>query len=636
MKYDKYVSLIRELENYARSNRKSYEFRVFGLAALGYAYFLGIIALFLVIPVLIIILLVAGPSGIGSILWLAVKLWWIFLPGLGLYIGFVGGAVKSLFAKFPEPSGTEITETDAPEFFSFIRSASKSLHAKFPERVLLTDEFNAAIVTTPRLGMFGRRVYLLVGLPLMSALSPEQFKAVVAHEIGHISGRHGGFAKWAYQLREAWGRFIDSQELNDHKLAYFYSKFVNWFFPYFTAYSFVLMREHEKEADAYAVELVGAQPLGESLIALETRNSELNNVFWKRVHEENLSSDKPEGKIFSRMLEALAFFDAGRDTESISKAVSVPTDYEDSHPSLSERLRLIGYWTDGDLPRMPEHVSKNAADHFLGGLVKRYTEDVDSAWDEQLAADWRLRHEHFRDRQKRLDDLNAKGEDALSPEELLEFAGIIAEKEGSDAALPIVERIVERHPSHAESVYTLGALLLPTDSIRGLSLLDRAMELDPARRMAASDAAFNFLRSRGRFDEAMLYADSLEKESELIEKGRQERSHLNANDKFEPHTLSEETVAEIVKKLDYFEEIRTLYLVRKVVQYRPDIPFHVLFIDLRPPKRFRNTDLNGDEILKIAVERLDNGQIDYFMVLGNSGLGADLDSIPGAKILSRQ
>src|SRR5690349_24338916 len=101
---------------------------------------------------------------------------------------------------------------------------------------------------------------MLLGFPLILALSPDQFKAVLAHEIGHISEKHGAFAKWAYQLREAWGRFIESQDAHEHKFAALYAGFVNWFFPYFTAYSFVLMREHEKDADRYATQLVGAKP----------------------------------------------------------------------------------------------------------------------------------------------------------------------------------------------------------------------------------------------------------------------------------------------------------------------------------------------------------------------------------------
>jgi hypothetical protein len=49
--------------------------------------------------------------------------------------------------------------------------------------VLVTDDFNAAVVQAPRLGLFGwYRNYLLIGLPLAKALTVEQFKAVLAHE----------------------------------------------------------------------------------------------------------------------------------------------------------------------------------------------------------------------------------------------------------------------------------------------------------------------------------------------------------------------------------------------------------------------------------------------------------------------
>ena len=40
----------------------------------------------------------------------------------------------------------------------------------------------------PRLGIFGwYRNYLIIGMPLMKSLTCEQFKAVLAHEFGHLA-----------------------------------------------------------------------------------------------------------------------------------------------------------------------------------------------------------------------------------------------------------------------------------------------------------------------------------------------------------------------------------------------------------------------------------------------------------------
>ena len=254
MKYEQYVSLIKDLEVSAAQNRRLYELKVVGLALLGYAYFIALILLFVALPLMIIVFTILRPEEMLKLLLWTAKFWWAAIPGLALYFGFLGSAVKAMFTKVPDPEETVLERQDAPELFEFIDSTCKQLQAKRPRKVFLTDQFNAAVVTMPYFGIFGTKVYMLIGLPVMRALSPQQLKAVIAHEIGHISGKHGRVAKWTYQLEESWRRFIEFEELEGNKLAALYEKFVQWFFPLFQAYSFVLMREQEKEADDSAVE----------------------------------------------------------------------------------------------------------------------------------------------------------------------------------------------------------------------------------------------------------------------------------------------------------------------------------------------------------------------------------------------
>ncbi len=638
MKYDQYISLIKNLESYAATNRKAYEYKVLGLALLGYGYFIGLILLFLAVPVVIGLLLLWAPGQVLRIALLLGKVVWILVPVLAAFFGFLGGAIKAMFAKVPEPEGRQITRDEAPELFDFIHSTCKELRAGRPQKVFITDEFNAAVATLPRFGMFGRKVYMLLGLPLMKSLSPDQFKAVLAHEIGHISEKHGAFAKWAYQLREAWGRFIDSQEAHEHKFAALYEKFVNWFFPYFTAYSFVLMREHEKDADRYAVQLVGAKPAGEALIALETQTARLNENFWAKVHEENVAQATAPKGIFSRMLSELGTNDPEHEEKTIARAVQVPTDYADSHPSLGERLRLIGYWQGDGAPAAPSHAGANAASHFLGESVAAFVRDFDLDWDEKIAKDWRTRYEHFQKSQKRIAELDTKANDDLTAEELIEKASLIAEEKGNAEALPLLQQIVQRFPQHAEANYFLGGVMLSSDDDAGLEHVKRAMQLDDKWRLAASEVAFQYLRSKGRLDEAMTYAKAMEEEEDILQNAQVERQTVAVGDSFELHSLAPEVVEKIISKLTYFDEIVGLYLVRKVVRYRPDVPFHVLFVELKKPKRFGGgSNLNAEDILKIAVERLDDGELSYFAVLEKemAALKPDLEKIEGAKILAR-
>jgi hypothetical protein len=504
---------------------------------------------------------------------------------------------------------------------------------------LVTDEFNAAVVTLPRIGLFGRKVYLLVGLPLMHALSADQFKAVLAHEIGHISEKHGSFAKWAYQLREAWGRLIESQEAHDHKFSALYEKFVAWFFPYFTAYSFVLMREHEKDADRHAVQLTGERALGDALVTLETRGVYVEDVFWKKVHEENVAGGEPPKELFSGMLESLALVEPQRDLVTLEKALKVPTDYHDSHPSLGERLQLMGYWTGHEMPDLPRKVEVTAAQYFLGDEIKTHIRDFNSDWDEKIRQGWQSRFEGYQKGDKRIAELDAKAaDDHLSVEEMIEKAGLIADKKGSLAALPLVREIVTQHPDHAEANYFLGGILLGNDDEEGLQYVHKAIDLDHKWAYAGSSVAFQYLRSKGRLEEAKRYAAAMEEQEDVIVKAEAERKWVNPTDELDAYSLGPDAVEAIVSKMKYYDEIERIYLARKKVEYFKEIPFHILCFDLKKTSRFsRGSQLSSHEILKIAGERLTGFDIGFFLTLDGSyePMKTALEKLPGAKIFER-
>lgn len=639
MKYEQYLSLIQKLEVYAEKSPRMYRYKVFALAALGYLYIIGLILLFLSIPVLSVLLYIITPDVMGRVFFALIKLWWLVLPGLGIFFGFLGGALKALWSRVPEPAGIELNKNAAPELRSFINDTCKALKAQKPSRILISDEFNAAVITLPRFGLFGRKVYLMLGLPLMRGLSPEQFEAVIAHEIGHISGRHGSFAKWAYQLHDTWGRFIEAQELQERKLAALYEKFVKWFFPYFTAYSFVLMREHEREADSYVVKSIGPKALGEALIALETTSNSINNKFWDEVNAENRAGKEMSGNMFGRMLNFVTNRDDQEDRELVRKALDVPTDYSDSHPSLAERLTRIGYWDGEGIPNIPGKQARSAEEHFLKGITADYIKQFDLAWDTNIAEKWKIARELNQknaDRLAELEEKSSAGE--LTADEMYEKAAIIADRDGNVAAIPVLKEILVLFPAHVDANFALGNLLLNADDETGFSFLNKAEELDPHYRLGVNEAAFNYLRRKGRYEEAKPYAAIVEEQYEAVQKAETDRNSIYPTDEFEASGKSPEELERIWKKLEFFKEIRALYLVKKVLKMYPEPPVFVLFLDLNDPRHGgEDVMLDADEMQKIAYDRLYDTDLSFIigMVRAFDDIREKLDEIEGALIYKR-
>lgn len=639
MKYTQYISLIKRLEGYAAENPQSYERRVVGLAVLGYAYFFGIMILFLAIPIVIAGLFWFFPTLIWVFIKGALKIIWLIVIGIGAFLGFLGNAIRSLWTKVPEPEGVELTRENAPEVFRIAEKISRELKAPFPDKILLTEEYNAAVMTLPRFGMFGKKIFLIAGLPLMQAISPEQFEAVAAHEFGHISRRHSKYAAWIYRLHETWRRFLDSQEQQEHKFSFLYSKFVDWYFPYFSAYSFVLMRRQEREADQYAVQLYGAKPLGEALINTEIKSIDLAQNFWRKILDEAAHESAPPKKVFSQMAHAFRQGDASHDHLHLAKAVAVRTDYQDSHPALSERLEAIGYWKNekDDLPVLPAPVTESAADRFLGETASKVAELFDDSWQKRVEQDWKVRHDYLSQVQKRIDELEKKHElKPLTAEELYEKAGLTAERYGEKESLPILREIVEKFPDDANSNFTFGAFLLNDGQEEGIGYVEKAKNLDTTLKIRADELVYNFLRSKGRDEQAHKYLEDIEASYEAIELAQRERASVLASDNFESPVLPPEQIENIRRTLGYHEEIQAAYLVRKAVKHLPEFPFHVLCLDVKIP-RFKFGGVTSENVLEAVSNQVGNFEVNFILVLEKDfkGLESKVEKISGAKIYQK-
>jgi Zn-dependent protease with chaperone function len=186
-----FEDLISRMERIAIERPAAYRRRVFCLAALGYGYLAFVVATLLVLSVL-------------SIMSLA------YLKAFGIKLVLVVGALlwavlRALWVKQEAPDGESVTAADAPHLFDMLRELQQRLQTPPIHEVLLIPDFNAAVTQVPRLGLFGwHRNYLLLGLPLMKGLNVEQFKAVLAHELGHLSRGHARAANWIYRMRAIW------------------------------------------------------------------------------------------------------------------------------------------------------------------------------------------------------------------------------------------------------------------------------------------------------------------------------------------------------------------------------------------------------------------------------------------------
>lgn len=156
---------------------------------------------------LIYLLLLAGAGAIlCAAIWSPVVESTEFSVGWTRYLEFgfrVGLAVfsfavfaflfKGLIQRGGDDAGSylQVTEQQQPELFGFIQLLCKEIRCPVPEDVYLSHDANAGVFfSTSLLGLVvPPRKKLLLGLALINDLNLMEFKALLAHELGHFSQR---------------------------------------------------------------------------------------------------------------------------------------------------------------------------------------------------------------------------------------------------------------------------------------------------------------------------------------------------------------------------------------------------------------------------------------------------------------
>jgi Zn-dependent protease with chaperone function len=558
-------ALVRRLEQEAAANPAGYRRKLGALAFLGYAYIAASVALLV--------------GGTALILWMGAT-----ASHATLLLGKVGWAflvlicvvLRAMWVRLEPPQGRVLTSSECPELFRLIEDLRLKVQAPRADTVLLTSDFNAAIVQHPRFGIFGgNRNYLLLGLPLMQSLAPAEFEAVIAHEFGHLSGAHGRFGAWIYRLRTGWARLLGALNAHSHWGAALFTRFFNWYAPLFSAYSFVQARQQEYEADRRSVDAVGRDATASALLRVNTHGEFLSETFWpaifRRADEDPVPTMSPFSMLGSSPQQRDPAFAPDR---ALAKALAQRTGYGDTHPCLSDRLKAIAVE-----PYVPGSVESSAADVLLGATVDNLRRDLDERWRTSVKQWWNKRHQYANESRLRLGRLERKAEvELLSEEEHWNRARFTEEFGSSDAALTLYVKLLERNPQHVGALWRRGQLLLARGDAQGIDQLSAAARINRKLEQPACAALVGFHRRHGREVEAKECERRYWELSEQGELARRERTVVRSSDRLIGHGLAPAVVASFARNLERVEGVRRALLVRKAIKHQPERRLFVLGI----------------------------------------------------------
>lgn len=571
--FEEYARLVQRLQEEARRHPWEYRVRVALIAGLGYSYLLVwlltavggvVLAGWLVSRAGILALLIAIPS---------VALAWRIVRALVLTAG-------------PAP-GLPVPRDDLPLLHETVHRVHATLKTPRAHRVLLTPHFDAGAAQIARLGVLGwHHNQLFIGVPLMHVLSAREMTAIIAHEFGHLSRDHAPFSAWVYRVRNTWSQLFEHIETDGGRLIAAIARFMEWYGPYFHAYTFVLARADEYVADQCAVELTDAATAGEALIATAVYSRVLDERFSDTVNRRVADEPEPSEDFVALLCGQLRTALEPEDGEEwLERTLRVPTDYVDTHPCLRDRLAAIGHDPRSRSPEerwRPDRMEETAAGVFLGDRYAAWIESLGRFWKQSVAPDWSRRYHEVQEIRGKLAALESPARTTpLDEAEAWDRAQWTAISRHPDEAIPVLREFLASYPDNPAIHTSVGMILLDRDDAAGVGHLERAMTLEPALVPDLLEALARFSLRHGRAAEARAYRLRGDEARDWVREYHLERARIRPNDSFSSHDLSPAWLARIRTALSAYRDIREAYLVQKDVRHTPERPLYVLSIVLR-------------------------------------------------------
>lgn len=609
----RYEALIARLEEEAQRSPGAYRFKLALLASLGFLVLGGSAALAFGLSAGLIAALVAiSPLllvKLFKVVWIPLVFGWMIL--------------RALWIRFDPPQGHRLQPGEAPALEAEVERLRRSTGAPRLEAIVIDGEMNAGAASVPRaFGLLGSRHYLVLGLPLLQSLDRDQLSAVVAHEFGHFGGGHGRFSGWIYRLRVGWMRVLGGLAVSRAMLAGVFARFFRWYAPYFNAYSFALARGNEYEADAIAARTVGAPTMAQALIRTDLCSARLQQEFWPGLERGVAAAPAPPELLFRDMAASLRAPDAA-DADRLDAVLSRKPDYDDTHPTLAQRLSALGVAARLDAPPR-----ESAAESLLGPLLPELERRFSAEWRENVASVWEARHRSLGEGAVRLSALEAQPE--RTTQENIEYARLLEEQRPEADALPAWREALRAAPEDAFANFRVGALELAAGDAGAAARLWRTIELDPELTVPVCEALYAHYREAGD-------RDGCERVEKTIERlfGRHERAMLARNDldarkdDLEPHGLDDAALAALRESLAGHGRVAHAWIVRRRIDDPdPEAPPHYVLL-----VAFRGFVLDEEKLLQQVVDRIElPGSFIAFTSPGNRGMAGRVRSVARAPV----
>lgn len=548
--------------------------------------------------------------------------------GIGIF-SLIQSIFKGLNVKTLDPEGIPITRRDAPQLFTLLDDLRHNVaNAKF-DRVIINGEFNAAVYQTPRLGIPGwNQNCLILGLPLMQTLNRDEIKAVLAHEFSHLCNKDGALSNWIYRIRLSWEQIMTAIFASGSSGSSALAPFLNWFWPRFNGHAFALSRLNEYRADATAANYAGKEVVRTSLQRVEQYGRLIEEITWSSIFELANDTDTPPDTPYDQIKQAVESpIDPQLGDDWLAQSYARPTDYSDTHPALSDRLKYVDALPQNIalLPPNPE----SAAIELLGaGLERELLDQLNKDWRDSLIDLWKERFEEVQEIRKELGN-ESEVNDADSA---WKWAETMLNLKGAEDAIHWVEKTLAFDPDHIGGRYSKGCYLIDKNDPAGVPLLEAVIEQEPMLGLEALGMLKMYYSNIGdtrHFNDIDRRADEFENQ---MEKAQNERSAVSKSDTFFSHSMGSDKVGKVSVTLGEFDYIKTVHMAQKQVVHFPASPMYIVIVTLDQS----SADNSTTDFIAECLAPLMDGAFFVLMKNDNKSVARKISELPNSLIFAKE
>ena len=556
-----------------------FKMKVFGLIILGYAFLVFALLFHLaLLGALIYVQITKGSH-------------WSLVAGYAAIGLLVIAMIRSLFVRLPPPVGLTIERDQFPYLYDLIDSLRKPMRLRRkPIRLILDWEYNAFASTRPLFGLFGpSQYYVGVGLPLIASLNGEHLKAILAHELAHLSRKHTRFTGKVIRVAIVWEILV--ARLNRRSiLSLPYRAVANWYFQYLNAARIAMRKSQEFEADRLALRAVEKEAMARALLRGALRARLVVEDYWDFLWGKSVTVEEPSAKAISRLFDRLGQTIspevAAHEIRWRLGDVAMPWD---EHPSLRDRLSALGIEVPEDESQLPNFVARwnltrpeSSYQKVFSGQTIEINQELDAFWKQQNLIPWKLAHGAAIPAAAlmRYLDKEWKEKGSLGPGNAWKYAALSISFFGLKRALPVIEYVLEQKPSHPHANFCYGSHLVEQLDPKAIDYLKKAIELDPLNYRRDGLALLSDLQRRiGSAAESEMAWAGAEAANDKLELAIKEREKpVRRSDVFLPHEMEEVDLKELCDAFAEVPGIKRVSLVRKKMEHMPNSPYYVFIL----------------------------------------------------------